>query len=622
MPYLCEKKIGEIPGLGMIYLGAVLLLGTYFSFEYAADYLTLFPHATLYDIHYGFGRLVENLARESRYHACYEGNCFTAHRMPFIPLFLTGIAKFTISLPWAIWIKNLIFSSLSGLGIWLISRELGISLLGFILFNLLYFLCVPDIYPVIEFEEGYLYPLIALLYAAILVNFRKRRTWLFWVIGFSLGGIAMTKSSAFVFVIVTGLLLGLLFEGDRRRVVGALTVVLVFWTIWGSFCLVRTGHFAFGSAASSWNGWNLYKGNNPHTLDFYPYIHLDRLDDLGLLDYPDRHYEDEWKLNAYYVDKARDFVQSQPWDFLQLVGLKCKQFFIEFRDPQGEYPGEEKGFRFSLNGHILLRLIKRLCLVWAMIQMVVTLMYHKTKDEAGKISLLSLGMVLAYAFPFCIGFAYYRHADPVFAISLIYLLYAGHERLFPFDYLNIRRNPLISAGFEATVMLLVLVLGFYALRTVPDIMAKMDDYQQKEEKIAAFHASDTSLLDFESLLSSKAIITNTRLTRINHADQMALKLTASSNDPVLLLPPLSRPIESRLVLRADIISPIETFLQVFYPQTGSKNYSEAHSKKYYLAKGSNSVYLLLPPLNGRIRLDPGQFPGDYIFHDLEIRAIQ
>lgn len=104
----------------------------------------------------------------------------------------------------------------------------------------------------------------------------------------------------------------------------------------------------------------------------------------------------------------------------------------------------------------------------------------------------------------------------------------------------------------------------------------------------------------------------------------SLALQATGNDPNIILPVLNYSRDGYTVLKIDITCPEDAeFLQVFYLTTEKKKYTEGQQVKHKIKKGRNVVYLEIPKTNltDRLRLDPGRVPGQYLIHEIEIRAV-
>jgi S-adenosylmethionine-dependent methyltransferase len=102
------------------------------------------------------------------------------------------------------------------------------------------------------------------------------------------------------------------------------------------------------------------------------------------------------------------------------------------------------------------------------------------------------------------------------------------------------------------------------------------------------------------------------------ADHVALR--SSGRDPYLYLPPMG-PSRVGSMMRVEIESPGHTAVQVYYGTADDPGYSEHRSVRVPSYRGRNTVYLDLPAeASGRLRLDPGDLPGEYRLHRLEIRS--
>jgi hypothetical protein len=101
-------------------------------------------------------------------------------------------------------------------------------------------------------------------------------------------------------------------------------------------------------------------------------------------------------------------------------------------------------------------------------------------------------------------------------------------------------------------------------------------------------------------------------------DGNALLITASTTDPVLMLPELPSPGPGGLVLEFVIEPPTKTALQLFYLTEPGQEYGEDRTAAHGLTPGQNVVRVLLPAkaITSRIRFDPGFVEGDYKLYAL------
>ena len=76
-----------------------------------------------------------------------------------------------------------------------------------------------------------------------------------------------------------------------------------------------------------------------------------------------------------------------------------------------------------------------------------------------------------------------------------------------------------------------------------------------------------------------------------------------------------------LLLKLVMTSPAETVMQLFYTTPDQEGYSPDRQVARELKKGKNNLLIRLPhpETQGRIRLDPGVVPGDYLIHSLVIK---
>ena len=139
------------------------------------------------------------------------------------------------------------------------------------------------------------------------------------------------------------------------------------------------------------------------------------------------------------------------------------------------------------------------------------------------------------------------------------------------------------------------------------------------ELAAAFDASTETILDLKSpgdLTRLKA------LRQVNlSAAANGLNITASGDDPSLLLPPFCEGKQS--ILQVVIDTPVDTPVQLFYAFRDHPGFNEAQSQTLALKKGRNVVYFQLDQGNlvDPLRLDPGASPGEYVIESVIARSM-
>jgi len=102
-----------------------------------------------------------------------------------------------------------------------------------------------------------------------------------------------------------------------------------------------------------------------------------------------------------------------------------------------------------------------------------------------------------------------------------------------------------------------------------------------------------------------------------------LKIHALNNDPYIFLPRLEGVTPgNKVTVHVQLVSPVQTIFQIFYSTSAVDEFDEAHSVRKPIQEGDNDVVVEFtePDFKGRIRLDPGMLPGDYILKLVEVRS--
>lgn len=101
-----------------------------------------------------------------------------------------------------------------------------------------------------------------------------------------------------------------------------------------------------------------------------------------------------------------------------------------------------------------------------------------------------------------------------------------------------------------------------------------------------------------------------------------LLIAAAGNDPSIVLTPLALTPPVQFALRIDLTTPGETLVEVFYSTNRVRSFVPDHVVSVP-AKAGRSVLLFEindPEFSGGVRFDPGQVPGKYIVHGIELFA--
>jgi hypothetical protein len=181
-------------------------------------------------------------------------------------------------------------------------------------------------------------------------------------------------------------------------------------------------HSGRRTVGSSWEGWNLYKGNSEHSLALYPLYSLDSLDAEGHVT-AERPLRDEWDYNAYFRGEAVAFIKAHPETFLELALRKAWVFYGEVR-ATGIKRGQSRwapAYVVQIPWMIAFRVV-----LWAAIGLAVLSLARGWRGEGREAWLGAvgfLGFLVLYSGFHVVGFAYERHVMPIVLPTLLYLLW-------------------------------------------------------------------------------------------------------------------------------------------------------------------------------------------------------
>ena len=98
-----------------------------------------------------------------------------------------------------------------------------------------------------------------------------------------------------------------------------------------------------------------------------------------------------------------------------------------------------------------------------------------------------------------------------------------------------------------------------------------------------------------------------------------ISFRAINEDPIIILPRLPEEPE-KILLKIDLTVPVDCQFQVFYLTESINSYNEELSLLRMLHQGRQSINIRLPDdaKRNRIRLDPGNVPGKYSIHSIEV----
>jgi hypothetical protein len=400
---------------------------------------------TLYKADYWMGELVEAIVERGEYRACYPdarsaqpatvGLCFSAHRMPVVPLFMAAVAKVANSVVLYMAVRSALFMALLCAAMWLIlSRARSWWLPGMVLMavyvvdpaNLLMLFGAVN-------EETFLVPQMALI-GALLFARPDRDTASLSVarlvcLTILVMLMPMTKSSAFLPAAAIAVVVALLARPGRVAPLLPLAGLAVVMLAWGQFTYRATGHFAFGNALSSLNGYNLHHGYTIHYGEVAPRYHLDLPVSRGQIKV-EAPVRDEWELNRHFTDRALAFIHDNPWLSLRYLVIKAYAAILKVTPEYRPYVGEDG---FFLRKHLIITaglLLDRLIMWLSLVAAAATC--WATARRTGWRSLVTdsqafsatamLVVSLAFLAPFIVAFSTFRHIVPLYYFQVAYLM--------------------------------------------------------------------------------------------------------------------------------------------------------------------------------------------------------
>ena len=364
------------------------------------------PVGSVFRILYGFGPVVRGIVVEHRFGMREVSGGYWAYatRLPFVPLLLAGLTLLLHTYNAVFLVKNAIFS----LFVLFAAVKLSLTPLKTVLLVACVYLLPPhaSIVTAIEVEEGYLF-FFAVSLAAILFTRRKSD---YFTVGLLVAVIYLTKSSMVVFCFAAVCLVAaqdLASRSFRLRSLIPVLALCLATCAWGFFIYETTGVFAVGTNASSWNGWNFYKGNNATAIRYYPRTNLDLLDEDRSLDPPPTvHVSNEWDLHRWQLAMGKRFVAEHRRDVLQ---MDLKKLAVLLYDV-GETP------RMLLPTHLF-----RVTLI--LDHLVFGLAVILACWRRDQVSLVFGILVVSYVLPYFTSFLYQRHLVPVYGLAYCFVLY-------------------------------------------------------------------------------------------------------------------------------------------------------------------------------------------------------
>ncbi len=420
-----------------IFYFALLFLITTFSLLFSLRYLNRYPDQSLFDVRPLFGQYIKNLVQEgSYYYKTDDGKrVFYALYVPLIPYFMAAIARIYNSVTFGFFAKNLVAALLVAYAFKITFANTKIKMYAAI--AALFFIClIPynlNIMIDIDHEEGYNWSLILVLFSLICSVLFKEKLFHVVMISILIAALILTKSSHVYLCIFLTIYLFIKLKSSVHKFI-PVGFTLAAFLLWGTFTYTHTGYFASLNNMSSWNGRNLYKGNNEYTLKYYPKYHVDMLNFIDPLLKTKQNFSNEWEESRFFEAKAKKFILDNPLKALDLAWRKAIVFFIDVRE-NNVLPYVIKKFgdkslleKAMFHGSMI---VNRLLLFLAIaLSGYYAFFTRKFKDFKWQrqVSLLYLSIVILYALPYIVGHNNYRHVVPLIPMTVMFLIWIFSEK--------------------------------------------------------------------------------------------------------------------------------------------------------------------------------------------------
>jgi hypothetical protein len=125
-------------------------------------------------------------------------------------------------------------------------------------------------------------------------------------------------------------------------------------------------------------------------------------------------------------------------------------------------------------------------------------------------------------------------------------------------------------------------------------------------------------IDLKEAGSFAAFTALNQATLTPDGDKLSIK--ASGIDPSIGIPPITAKPGAQFAVRIDQTAPTDTLVEIFYTTAGAAGFTPDHLVSVPVKAGRSLILFEIndPAFSGGLRFDPGQAPGDYILHQMEL----
>jgi hypothetical protein len=385
-------------------------------------YLKDWNHS-IFEISFNFGDVVENIIKHNKFEGRYADNIsidFRAHRLPAIPYFIAYLSKIfgTEKILFVTLLKNLVLSFL-----WIPVLHEGINKrnirpLHKIILSV-FLLSFPQIFLhglQIDLEESYIIPVLA-YYWFLVINDKPFTKWqkVYFVV---LPSLLFFSKNTFLYIIPILSTIILLTDIKKAKLI-FVSILLLGISAYSlaSFNLKNSGRFTL-KYSLEW--FNIYKGNNELTANFYPKYSLDIFDYLDYYKIPES-VKTEWEFNEFFKEKTVKYYEGNLDKIIAFLPTKILTIWFDIR-PNGIFPQNEDSHYspikiLGMAYMLIFRILQWFCLIYLFLKL-----FGKKRNKYASLSLKYISLIGLYFIPYTIAFGFERHLLPVIIPTILTLI--------------------------------------------------------------------------------------------------------------------------------------------------------------------------------------------------------
>lgn len=382
------------------------------------------------DIGWDFGPLADSLSR----HRGYQAQVYAAgvkymafsHRMPVIPFFHAAFAGLGLGLSFSFFIRSLFLGLLALPAVRVMWAMCGKKLASIFLILVLSCPLVIRQFVVLQTEEAWLVVLVPSAFVALSALSRPNlfdeqgRRGLIAYVAFLAALIYMIKSSmvyvSLLFLVFTLARAHRFYRNKARLAALVLAPLALSLLAWNVHVLSTGGPFTLGT---SWDGWNIRKGNNQYFEQYYPRTTLNELESPespGFVSVLSPSIKKEWAIDSDMRTQAKQWIQTHREQFVANTLLKVRSALFDPRPIPLQGSGGMASKALTTAIWLVVKVV-----AWTLVLSPVAayVLFGSTRYSPGFLvdqQLLFCSFLALYLAPYIFGFYYSRHGVPLIPV--------------------------------------------------------------------------------------------------------------------------------------------------------------------------------------------------------------